>query len=151
MLPMNQPIHKPHSHALRKGRVSLPGHYYLVTIVTRDRQPYFLDHAKAWPACRTLYSDVVTKHSETLAYVVMPDHLHWLLKLEDDLSDAVRVYKARVSLMAGERLWQRGFHDHGIRREEELRQVARYLVANPLRAGLVENIQDYPYWNAVWL
>ena len=32
-----------------------------------------------------------------------------------------------------------------------LRDVARYIVANPLRAGLVERVGDYPYWDAVWL
>ncbi|MBB3332654.1 REP element-mobilizing transposase RayT [Halomonas campaniensis] len=144
-------MNPPRSHALRKGRQSLPGHCYLVTIVTRNRRPWFRDPAIARIACRNLYAEVVSRHGETLAYVVMPDHLHWLLKLEDNLEDAVRVYKARVSLMAGEKLWQRGFHDHGIRREEDLRRVARYVVANPLRAGLVDDIRDYPYWNAVWL
>ncbi|MNR61582.1 hypothetical protein D3C85_1833710 [compost metagenome] len=48
-------------------------------------------------------------------------------------------------------LWQHGFHDRAIRREEDLQAVARYIVANPLRAGLVERIGDYPLWDAVWL
>jgi putative transposase len=29
--------------------------------------------------------------------------------------------------------------------------IARYIVANPLRAGLVERLGDYPHWDAVWL
>jgi len=29
--------------------------------------------------------------------------------------------------------------------------VARYIVANPLRAGLVESVRDYPHWDAIWL
>jgi len=29
--------------------------------------------------------------------------------------------------------------------------MARYIVANPLRAGLVERIGDYPLWDATWL
>jgi hypothetical protein len=58
---------------------------------------------------------------------------------------------ALVSCRVGSRLWQDGFHDHGIRREEDLRKVARYIVGNPLRAGLVDNILNYPYWDAVWL
>lgn len=48
-------------------------------------------------------------------------------------------------------VWGRGFHDRALRREENLRAVARYIVANPLRAGLVGNVLDYPYWNCVWL
>ena len=31
------------------------------------------------------------------------------------------------------------------------KDVARYIVANPLRAGLVKKLADYPFWNAVWL
>jgi hypothetical protein len=48
-------------------------------------------------------------------------------------------------------VWDRGFHDHALRRDEDMRNVARYIVANPLRAGLVGNVLDYPYWNCVWL
>ncbi|BAU72594.1 Transposase [Metapseudomonas furukawaii] len=49
------------------------------------------------------------------------------------------------------RLWQKGFHDHALRSDEDVKTVARYVVANPLRAGLVERLADYPFWNAIWL
>ena len=142
---------QPHSHALRKGRHSLPGHCYLITIITQHRRPWFDDFNHAGIACRTFYTGAIRRHCETLAYVVMPDHVHWLMQLQGDLSDAVRIYKAKVTLEMGERIWQRGFHDHAIRHEEDIRKAARYLVANPLRAGLVEDIGHYPYWNATWL
>jgi hypothetical protein len=48
-------------------------------------------------------------------------------------------------------LWQTGYHDRAIRDGEELLPFARYIVANPLRAGLVEKIGDYPLWDANWL
>lgn len=48
-------------------------------------------------------------------------------------------------------VWQRTYHDHALRREEDLRAAARYVVANPLRAGLAEGIGDYPFWDAAWL
>jgi hypothetical protein len=48
-------------------------------------------------------------------------------------------------------LWDKGFHDRAIRKDENLKNAARYLIANPLRAGLVKDIGDYPYWNAAWL
>ncbi|MDT0502514.1 MULTISPECIES: REP-associated tyrosine transposase [unclassified Halomonas] len=142
---------KPHGHSLRKGRVSLPGHYYLVTIVTRHRQPWFHTYGHAAIASRNLYHHTVLASAETLSFVVMPDHIHWLLELHTNLSEAVRKYKSRVSWEVGIPIWQRGFHDHALRKEEDLRRVARYIVANPLRAGLVDNIGDYPYWNAIWL
>ncbi len=48
-------------------------------------------------------------------------------------------------------LWQPGFHDRAIRKEEDLQAVARYIVANPVRAGLAGKVGDYPLWDATWL
>ena len=139
------------AHALRKGRRSLEQHCYLITIVTRQRHPWFHEFNPACIASRTFYAEAVNQHAETLAYVVMPDHVHWLLRLNGDLASTVRLYKAKVSLDIGERVWQRGFHDHAVRKERDLRQAARYLVANPLRAGLVEDVRYYSFWDAAWL
>jgi hypothetical protein len=35
--------------------------------------------------------------------------------------------------------------------EEDLAQIARYVVLNPVRAGLVRRVGDYPHWDAAWL
>ncbi|MDN5870076.1 MAG: transposase [Nitrococcus sp.] len=48
-------------------------------------------------------------------------------------------------------LWQKGYHDHALRAEEDIKQVARYIIANPLRARLCNRVGDYPYWFAAWL
>ncbi len=50
-----------------------------------------------------------------------------------------------------QRLWQPGFHDRALRAEEDRLAAARYIVANPLRAGLVRRVADYPHWDCVWL
>jgi putative transposase len=95
---------------------------------------------------------------ETLAWVLMPDHLHWLLVLgAADLGAVVRTLKSRSAIAVNRALgrdgpvWQKGYHDHAVRGEEDLRAVARYVVANPVRARLVERVGDYPLWDAVWL
>jgi putative transposase len=49
------------------------------------------------------------------------------------------------------RIWQDGFHDHALRKEEAVIDAARYIVANPLRAGLVGSVKDYSHWDAIWL
>jgi REP element-mobilizing transposase RayT len=67
---------------------------------------------------------------------------------------STKSYSARAVNAALNRrgpLWQRGFHDRAVRREEDLQAVARYIVANPLRAGLVRRVHDYPLWDAKWL
>jgi len=43
------------------------------------------------------------------------------------------------------------FHYHALRNEESIKAAARYIIANPLRAGLVQRIEDYPLWDALWL
>ena len=88
----------------------------------------------------------------------MPDHVHLLLELgETGLSAVMKRLKARSAVQLnreigrGGRFWAPGYHDHALRREEDLRSVARYIVANPLRAGLATRAGDYPWWNAAWL
>jgi REP element-mobilizing transposase RayT len=122
-----------------------------VTIVSREREPLFRDFPQASCAARHFFAPAVQRHCLTLSFVVMPDHVHWLLELKGNLSEAVRLYKAKVSLSLGEKAWQDGYHDHAIRSDEDIKQVARYIVANPLRAGLVSDVGDYPYWDAIWL
>ncbi|MGE6607794.1 REP-associated tyrosine transposase [Halomonas sp. NPDC076908] len=138
-------------HALRRGRYSVEGGHYLITIATQKRYPYFLTFEHACSASRNFYHPRVTKAANTLSFVVMPDHIHWLLQLNGELSEAIRRYKSYVSLAIGERIWQDGFHDRMIRQEEDLKSVARYIVGNPLRAGLATNINQYSFWNAAWL
>lgn len=142
-----------HGRDLREGRVSLPGQPYLLTLVTRYRQRYFEAFTTARQVVLTLHDPDVVRRADTIAFVAMPDHLHWLLQLKntDSLEQTVRLYKAKVTRALGIPVWQRGFHDHALRREEDLRDAARYIIANPLRAGLVERIGDYPHWDCVWL
>ena len=47
--------------------------------------------------------------------------------------------------------WQKAYYDHALRGDEDIQDVARYIVGNPLRANLVTGIGDYPHWDAVWL
>ena len=49
------------------------------------------------------------------------------------------------------RLYLLTFHDRALRREEDVKAVARYIIANPIRAGLVRRAGDYPHWDCVWL
>ncbi|WP_026289355.1 transposase [Thioalkalivibrio sp. ALMg11] len=147
---------KAQGHRLRSGRFSEPGRIYLVTTVCARRRRWFADFARARCCVQSLreVEDLVT----TLCFVVMPDHLHWLLQLDHgELPVAVQKVKAnttrRIGRLEGTRchIWQKGFHDRALRREEDLPAVALYVVANPLRAGLVHNLGDYPLWDAIWL
>ena len=144
---------------LRKGRYSEPGREYLITIVTHQRAPWFND----LHSVRLLVKEMQRLEREGavtwLAWVVMPDHFHALLSLDGrvSLSEAMNKLKGRSARVINKQLdrtgpfWQRSFHDHALRREEDRLQLARYVVANSLRAGIVERLGDYPHWDSVWL
>lgn len=148
-----------HGNRLRRGRVSEIGRAYLVTTVTHARTPIFADFHVARGAIRELCRCDDLGLSRTLAFVLMPDHLHWLVELRDGkLCDLVQRFKSvsakninTLSGTPGHQRWQAGFHDHALRDEDDLHAVARYVVANPLRAGMVGSVRDYPHWDAVWL
>ncbi len=137
---------------LRKGRISQSGMVYHITTVTRNRVPYFelLDNGRK--LVRELMALQAEGRAETLCYVAMPDHLHWLMVLhEGKLSEVVQLLKGRSAHAIGRAIWQANYFDHAVRQDEDLRKMARYIVANPLRAKLVERIGDYSLWDAVWL
>lgn len=136
--------------ALRRGRASLPGHFYHLTFTVADRAPVFSDwHLGRAVAC-CLNSPELLRDASSQAWVLMPDHMHWLVQLGEELQldELVRRVKSasaqRVNRLRGHSgaLWQQGYYDHLIRDDENLRDVARYIVANPLRAGLVKRVGD---------
>jgi putative transposase len=144
--------------ALRKGRVSLAGQVYVVTTVVSNRVPLFADFALAVAACRALHRTTRSGGLEPVCWVLMPDHLHLLARLVDcDLSHEVGYLKARIAHAVNDErgvdgcVWSRGFHDRALRRDQDLRARAAYIVANPVRAGLVASARTYPFWDAIWL
>jgi putative transposase len=82
----------------------------------------------------------------------MPDHLHLLIEglcANSDLLRFMKMFRQRSGhsyrTRKNVRLWQEGFVDTFLRAEEASLDVARYVVANPGRAGLVQDARDYPY------
>jgi len=147
-----------YSHRLRRGRCSEPGRAYLITVVVYQRRPIFTD----WRIGRLLVAELKRAQDQqwvkSIAWVVMPDHLHWLVQLENaSLERLMQTVKSRSTLTINRALnrtgafWQTGYHDRAIRDNEDLRPYARYIIANPLRAGLVKKVADYPLWDACWL
>ncbi|WP_226507410.1 transposase [Pseudomonas sp. MWU16-30317] len=146
------------SKKLRKGRYSETGRQYLITLVTANRERLFTSWRLAYPVIDAFKRAQQDADVESLCWVVMPDHLHWLIELKHPrLAHVLGRMKSRSTVVMNRLLnrtgpiWQKGFHDRALRREEDVKKVARYIVANPVRAGLVEKIDDYPMWDAVWL
>ena len=145
--------------ALRKGRHSLAGHAYLITFATCGRRAHFSEPAVAFDACRWLAARATWSDARLLAWVLMPDHWHGIVQLgtRTGLSEVVGKAKGRVARAIRLKhphvglVWQSGFHDTALRGESQWVGAARYIVANPVRAGVARRVGAYPYWDAVWL
>lgn len=72
---------KPHTHRLRTGRVSEPNRIYLLTTVTLNRERLFSDFHLGRIIVRSMQHHHMNGLVQSLAFVVMPDHLHWLVQL----------------------------------------------------------------------
>ncbi|KQQ64367.1 transposase [Pseudomonas sp. Leaf127] len=151
------PVHH-HAHYLRLGRHSIHGQIYLVTCVVRNRDAVF---SNLWIGRRRvteMRSLHVAGYVRSLAWVVMPDHVHWLFEVRSgSLSQLMQRLKGRSAYVINKHFGnkmlcgQKGYHDHAARRDEDVLKMARYVIANPIRAGLVQRVGDYPLWDAVWI
>ena len=148
----------PHGRNLRIGRYDEIDRIYLLTAVTLSRWTVFHNLTAARCCVGAMrYQDQVGR-TTTHASVLMPDHLHWLITLEaGTLAEVMRSMKSysarminRCPGMSGA-LWQHGYHDDALRRDEDVRSVARYVIFNPVRVGLVTTVWDYSHWDAVWV
>ncbi|MCJ7593832.1 MAG: transposase [Desulfobacterales bacterium] len=133
------------------------GYSFSVTISTYDRYPWFQRYEELANLPVNLVRHMAQARAAKLyAWCAMPDHIHLLLQ-DRDIVDFVRLVKGKMtpkarSLEYGRRLWQRSFYDHGLRREEDLRDTALYIWWNPVRAGIVDDPLTYPWSGSeVWL
>ncbi|OUR63404.1 hypothetical protein A9Q74_00735 [Colwellia sp. 39_35_sub15_T18] len=147
------------SHLLRKGRVSQPFHFYVITVATKNRNNLFTSLSIAQKVINELYTLENEQAVKTISYVLMPDHIHWQFQLltKYTLAEIIKRFKGRSTQSINKfthqkgSIWQPDYFDHQIKNEADLINQARYIVANPLRAGIVKNIDEYPFWNCIYL
>jgi len=88
---------------LRVGRVSLPNNIYSITTVTAGRAPLFARPENAAAVIEALRDCELAGISYSLAWVVMPDHLHWLLQLQSgSLGACLQRLKSRSARFIGD-------------------------------------------------
>ena len=145
--------------ALCRQRWSISDQPHCVTIVTRRRTPLFAEFDTA----RRVIDEMRRIHEQrtvlSLAWVLMPDHLHWLFVLREraGLDVVMHDFKSRsaatVNRISGRRasVWQSGYQYRAVQCDAELQSLGRYIVGNPVRARLVGRLGDYPHWDAIWI
>lgn len=135
-----------------KGFDYLGCHQYFLTFCTDSRRRCFVT-ADAVDTVRTQIERAAGEQSVALlAYCYMPDHVHLLVEGRAEDSDCLR-FIARAKQFSGfhysvrfhNRLWQRYGYERTLRNDESALSVARYVLENPVRAGLVRCIEQYPY------
>jgi REP element-mobilizing transposase RayT len=79
--------------------------------------------------------------------VLMPDHVHLLLSFPPEVVHFTRIIGSWKHYLAHQHgvVWQENFFDHRIRPGENYSEKAQYVWQNPIRAGLVTNMQDWPW------
>lgn len=91
------------------------------------------------------------------AWVVMPNHVHALVRPMSGhvLGSIVRSWKQFTSRRGKQvlglpegRFWQPESYDHWVRDEEERARILRYIHNNPVKAGLCERPEDWPWSSA---
>ena len=85
----------------------------------------------------------------------MPDHLHVLASGDSECADLRRVVRLAkqhsgfaFKNRGGERLWQDSYFDRTLREDETITATIAYIVANPVRAGIVNSPGEYPHWGS---
>ena len=140
---------------LKKYDYSTPGAYF-ITICTKERNQLLSKITVGEGLC-TLPKNELTEIGESVEqsikyidinyngvkidkYVIMPNHIHLIVVLDDSggygnppLQDVIHGLKLFTTHKFGGCLWQRSYHDHIIRDDEDYRKIWEYIDTNPLK------------------
>jgi len=126
--------------------------WFFVTICCRERQLFFADSAKALRVENLLRATARKQGFLVHAWCIMPDHVHLLVKGDNERCDLLRfvvTFKQATALDLsrefGVHLWQRSFYDYRLRRDDEVSRVAAYIWMNPVRCGLCSEPAAYQF------
>jgi REP-associated tyrosine transposase len=127
-------------------------HRYFLTFCTFERQRRFGTREHVAIVHEQFLRAAEHEGFEIPAYCFMPDHVHLLVEARFDDCDGRRfIGRAKqfsgfyYKRALGQSLWQRYGFERTLRADEPSLAVARYILENPVRAGLVKAVQDYPF------
>ena len=128
-------------------------HRYSLTFCTFGRLSLFKDAAVVDCVWTQFLRAGHDQDMEITAYCFMPDHVHLIVEAKEETSDLKR-FIARAKQLSGyvysqthqrRRLWQRYGFEHVLRDDESTQRSVRYVLENPVRAGLVRDPSEYPF------
>ncbi|MBV5275855.1 MAG: transposase [Lamprocystis purpurea] len=137
-------------------RVFIPGGTFFFTLVTWQRQP-LLGSPERVALLREAFAHVREQRPFTIdGSVILPDHLHCIIRLPEGDTDypgrwreIKKRFSARVDPTTNARnerpVWQRRHYEHAIRDDTDWRRHLDYLHYNPVKHGLAQRVQDWPW------
>ena len=120
-------------------------HFITINCQHRIGRPLLLeDVAKALMKSAAYYEQLGHWHLWLL--VIMPDHLHFIatFNLDHGIRNVVRAWKSHHAKQLGIE-WQSGFFEHRLRNDAEFVEKLHYIRWNPVRKGLVQTPEAWPY------
>ena len=144
-------------------RIFEDGYSYYITIVTHRRHPILIDNIAL---LRESFAQSKKKFEYSIeAIVVLPEHIHMVITPENateypKIIGAIKAYFSRhYNVQDNEALeqsysrnkkrykaiWQKKYYEHTIRDEKDWYETMQYMQCNPIKHGLVENIEDWEY------
>ena len=147
---MNRPTRK--RLRLENRRIySQDGRIFFLTICTRSKRRVFENLDLGRLCVDSLQKIARRRGNPVYAYCLMPDHVHLVVGATErsNLTGFVQSWKSACTAiwrdLGGESsFWQRSFYDRAQRHHDDLRATCRYVLANPVRAGLVKEWREYP-------
>ena len=142
---------------LKKEIYSDQNQLFGITVCTKSRQPIFHQKLHAATIIETFQTKPFHQNTKLYAYCLMPDHLHLLVApKQSNLIDFIRRWKSYTANLLNKSdfkgpCWQRSFYDHALRKDEDIRNTAEYIVHNPVRKKIVKHWRDYPYSWHKWM
>ena len=127
-------------------------HQYSLTFCTESRAAIFTNADTVTLVLTQIQRAAIEESIAIVAYCFMPDHLHLIIEgtaahsgLKDFIHRAKQYSAFYYKRQVGSRLWQRYGYEHVIRDRERLGALVRYVLENPVRAGLVKEPRDYAF------
>ncbi|GIK60246.1 MAG: hypothetical protein HND39_11120 [Ignavibacteriota bacterium] len=146
MKPIREKKHRLDSEIYRGERV------VSFTICIKDRNKLFVEESIFRVFEKILLAELIKYNCSAFVYLFMPDHAHLTLtgdKSNSDIKKCLDMFKQKTGYWLSkndpEIKWQKGYYDHILRRKENLDIHIKYILNNPVRAGLVEHWKQYPF------
>ena len=143
---------KSRSVRLKNFHYSATGVVYHVIIGSKDRAALFLEGNLNKQVIDIAEQACSIHKYELLAFCLMPDHLHLLVRSQEGATGLrlfMRAMKSFCTRTVGSKIWQKGFYEHVMRTGEDVKKTAEYIINNPVRKGLVQRAEDYQWGGIV--